>query len=348
MKITSVYIPNLWGKYNITWNLKEHVNILSGINGSGKSTILRAMASVLRGESLPLAVSKRMSGIILQFDSGYTLKLNIQYDKAKSKGKTNNNENQPINFLKQKNSEQKIGEFEEFEVELINRQQLSLSDAKNNKLDVSKFLAELKVGYISTFDCAPQRPDDPKVYFDYLLNSSYSELDRHLENVVDRYKTYQIELSTRVTKMMSETKSRSDKNRAFIDIETLISRRSILQDIIDDLMKESGKHVNREKGDLEFVFHSDNSSHIYKDLSAGEKQLLLILLTVFMQENDKAILIMDEPEISLHVDWQRRIIDIIRQLNPNCQIIVSTHSPAMILNGWHSAVANISDLAKQN
>jgi len=118
-----------------------------------------------------------------------------------------------------------------------------------------------------------------------------------------------------------------------------------MQDIIDRLFKESGKNLNREKGDLEFVFKSDGKSHPYTDLSAGEKQLLLILLTVFLQEGKDAIIIMDEPEISLHVDWQIQLLDIIYELNPNCQVIVSTHSPSMILNDWQSSVENISNLA---
>ena len=54
---------------------------------------------------------------------------------------------------------------------------------------------------------------------------------------------------------------------------------------------------------------------------------------------------MDEPEISLHVDWQIQLLDIIYELNPNCQVIVSTHSPSMILNDWQSSVENISNLA---
>ena len=54
---------------------------------------------------------------------------------------------------------------------------------------------------------------------------------------------------------------------------------------------------------------------------------------------------MDEPEISLHVDWQIQLLDVIYELNPNCQVIVSTHSPSMILNGWQSSVENISNLA---
>jgi predicted ATP-dependent endonuclease of OLD family len=79
-------------------------------------------------------------------------------------------------------------------------------------------------------------------------------------------------------------------------------------------------------------------------LSSGEKQLLIILLTVLLEENQHYVLLMDEPEISLHVEWQQKLVDIIRQLNPNAQIILTTHSPAVIMNGWMDTVTDVADI----
>jgi predicted ATP-dependent endonuclease of OLD family len=55
--------------------------------------------------------------------------------------------------------------------------------------------------------------------------------------------------------------------------------------------------------------------------------------------------LIDEPEISLHIDWQQRLIDLIRQLNPNAQIILSTHSPALIMDGWMENVTEVGDIS---
>ena len=79
-------------------------------------------------------------------------------------------------------------------------------------------------------------------------------------------------------------------------------------------------------------------------LSSGEKQIIVILLTVLVQDNKPAILFMDEPEISLHIDWQRKLIQYIKELNPNVQIILATHSPGIILEGWADKVFEVSDL----
>ena len=55
---------------------------------------------------------------------------------------------------------------------------------------------------------------------------------------------------------------------------------------------------------------------------------------------------MDEPEISLHIRWQREIIDRMRQINPFCQIIIATHSPSMFGTGWGDKVFYMEDIIK--
>jgi predicted ATP-dependent endonuclease of OLD family len=79
-------------------------------------------------------------------------------------------------------------------------------------------------------------------------------------------------------------------------------------------------------------------------LSSGEKQVLVILLTVLVEDEQNYVLFMDEPEVSLHIEWQKRLIDLCVELNPNVQIILTTHSPAVIMNGWIDAVTEVNDI----
>jgi predicted ATP-binding protein involved in virulence len=44
------------------------------------------------------------------------------------------------------------------------------------------------------------------------------------------------------------------------------------------------------------------------------------------------VFIVDEPELSLHIDWQEKFIDAILAANPSVQFILATHSPAIILD----------------
>lgn len=84
-----------------------------------------------------------------------------------------------------------------------------------------------------------------------------------------------------------------------------------------------------------------------EQLSSGEKQLLLILTTVFLQEEEPNILLMDEPEISLHISWQDKLIEMIRKLNPNCQLILATHSPNIFVDGWEDKIVFIEDMEER-
>jgi predicted ATPase len=70
------------------------------------------------------------------------------------------------------------------------------------------------------------------------------------------------------------------------------------------------------------------------NLSSGEKQLLIILGESLLQENKSHIYIADEPELSLHVDWQEKLVNSLKGVNQNSQIIFATHSPDIV--GRHS------------
>ncbi len=63
-------------------------------------------------------------------------------------------------------------------------------------------------------------------------------------------------------------------------------------------------------------------------LSSGEKHLLRILIETLLA--DESSILIDEPEISVHVDWQRQLINTMRQLNPSAQLILATHSPEIM------------------
>ena len=46
-------------------------------------------------------------------------------------------------------------------------------------------------------------------------------------------------------------------------------------------------------------------------------------------------------------EWQQKLIGLIREMNPNAQIILTTHSPAVIMEGWMDSVTEVSDITKE-
>ena len=63
-------------------------------------------------------------------------------------------------------------------------------------------------------------------------------------------------------------------------------------------------------------------------LSSGEKHLLRILVQLLLVEENSMMI--DEPEISMHIDWQKVLINSMRSLNPDAQLIFATHSPEIM------------------
>lgn len=113
-------------------------------------------------------------------------------------------------------------------------------------------------------------------------------------------------------------------------------------DIVDDMFQVTGKTIDRDADDVELIQWEEHLD--LRLLSSGEKQMLTILMTVLLEDGDHTVLLMDEPEVSLHLEWQQVLISTIRSLNPNAQIILTTHSPAIIMNGWMDKVTEVQDI----
>ncbi|WP_028023360.1 ATP-binding protein [Enterovibrio calviensis] len=80
-------------------------------------------------------------------------------------------------------------------------------------------------------------------------------------------------------------------------------------------------------------------------LSSGEKQLIILFAEALLQRQEPYIFIADEPELSLHVAWQREILPAIKKLNPNAQLIVATHSPE-VAGKYSDRLIDMEDLHK--
>ena len=109
-----------------------------------------------------------------------------------------------------------------------------------------------------------------------------------------------------------------------------------------DLFSDTGKKIVRTENEIRFS--QIGETLVPYQLSSGEKQMLAILLTVLVEDNQHYVLFMDEPEVSLHIEWQKRLIDLCVELNPNVQIILTTHSPAVVMNGWIESVTEVTDI----
>ena len=158
-----------------------------------------------------------------------------------------------------------------------------------------------------------------------------TELDWQLFQLQRKYLDYQVNIGNRIIAVLQ-----SGEPDAAQKAQALTEPKRMFQDIVDDLFRETGKTIIRTANEIKF----NQIGEVLQpyQLSAGEKQMLAILLTVLVEDNQSYVLFMDEPEISLHFEWQKQLISLVLKLNPNIQIIMTTHSPAVVMDGWTDRV----------
>ena len=161
-----------------------------------------------------------------------------------------------------------------------------------------------------------------------------SALDFQLYHLQRKYLDYQVNIGNRIIEELQQGNTDAAQH--------LSEPKKRFQDIVDELFEETGKKIVRTENEIRFS--QIGETLVPYQLSSGEKQMLAILLTVLVEDNHPYVLFMDEPEVSLHIEWQKRLIELILELNPNVQIILTTHSPAVIMSGWMDKVTEVTDI----
>ncbi len=96
--------------------------------------------------------------------------------------------------------------------------------------------------------------------------------------------------------------------------------------------------IDREKG---FVFITDKDKPLQlTQLSSGEQHEVVLLFELIFRAKDNVLVLIDEPEISLHIAWQKEFLHDLKRIISlqNVSAIISTHSPQIIDNNWHLVV----------
>jgi predicted ATPase len=118
------------------------------------------------------------------------------------------------------------------------------------------------------------------------------------------------------------------------ETDEVLSPQREFQRIIDS-MYAGNKHLvlsspraPRTAGSPPIGIRVQDKSIPLKSLSSGEKQLLQILLETLGASGETVMI--DEPELSLHVVWQRELVDSMQRVNEDCQLLLATHSPEIM------------------
>ncbi|WP_215767525.1 AAA family ATPase [Gluconobacter cerinus] len=313
--IKNISIKNLFEKKNISWDLQD-INVLVGNNGAGKSTILNIVREMSHADGAE-NISKASSSKITFTDDSFV--------ESKEDIIKQSDLEHFINLIEESLSKkQKINQIEKID-SLRNFLSSTRSDKKNSiikaKIGGVKFhkgkilnkISDIKTQYVSTINMNANSINEIKGSD----GVTKTILDMEIQKEISIFNGYN-----------------NDERYSFV--------KERLSSAINSFFKESGKSIEIKEN---ISIKKSRSSRIsLRDLSSGERQVIFIFLKVANSFFDGSIILMDEPEISLHLSWQEKLISQIRFLNPESQILIVTHSPAIVMNGWMDKFIDISDI----
>ncbi|MEA1953718.1 MAG: AAA family ATPase [Campylobacterota bacterium] len=304
INIKEIVIDNIYGNRSIKWNLNKDTNILIGKNGSGKSTVLKLIHAKFYNKL-----------DILEKFKNPDIKVTIckEYENGESKEITINDH----------------AHLQKMDIELIDTFDMVSNSISECKENCDKELSLLDSELIKLMYIFNDYQIKLNKIFDENNSSNQLEIRRILDDIgqgkLDEASKIQ-ELTQNKDKIKSEVYESLDKFR----------------NIIDSMFKDTNKKISLESIKKSFSIASKNRELGPLELSSGEKQILIIFLSILLKENKPYILMMDEPENSLHSEWQIHFVNNIRKLNENVQIIIATHNPLLMMDREGDEIGKIS------
>lgn len=417
--IESFNIKKLWGYQDINRTFHKDVNILIGPNGSGKTTILNLLHSILSGDLRSiLNIKFEQARIGLRSFKGRstrTIKVDItdEFLKLKVGQKEHSapidvlSHQRPIrssfrylydrdNVIRNMLSEEIDGESIPLVplVWLPVSRRLPLTEYEEERHTSTEPLESVDLRLGKLLDALSRYHSG----LNALLSKRYKDFEREVLSVI-LYSKDQDKLNS--ISFPSPAKAKIQKNQLlgafeaiglldeqmqnrinehFVAVEEVVKRRREgknvhleLEDIFvlpligrtQDMVKYAGeleedrehifallRHYEEtvnsflddksievdDSGDLK-IKSASGSNLDWHFLSSGEKQILILLTEALLRVNEPVVYIADEPELSLHIRWQVKLLKSLMSLDKSLkppgeqmQVIVATHSPDIVGN----------------
>ena len=298
MKIEKVHIKNIKGIKDLELLFKKDneildVIVLAGVNGSGKTTILESIKDFFDNKSI---------------DFNDIEKSNVNLDIF----------------------------FEEFEKEKI--VPFINIDSPNNIYKVFHMLGSYN-SYVKEnkglyHQLTKEFENPPKIIY-VPANNSFEEVETETSTLLRNYEFINVVNS----ELMEDIPSYIATRRNYLaTIEEDLTMKEITNKVVNEInsifsileLDVKLKGFSKDEKTMPIFENSAGEEFDINDLSSGEKQLFLRTLSIKMLEPKNSIILIDEPELSLHPKWQQRIIEVYKKIGENNQIIIATHSPHIL------------------
>ncbi|GAA0727741.1 AAA family ATPase [Sphingomonas japonica] len=356
MRLLRAEIVGLLGKSDpIKISFNEDLNITTGKNGAGKTTLIKLLWYVISGNVGTAIAEVQFQRVSITTDKYRVNITKVSDDTCKGdfteSGKTvsiedfYDDESEELSDAREKFNRIlaphgrslffptfrrieggfTIGSSERFSSPSLFNAPRARSELQDAVLSISRRLSELEhtfVTSISTFDVAELLL---RRYTE--MSEEASSLQRQMsQDVIERIKDFKNESYTaRSDDTMDSAVGVIDNIRSMIENndrirDSIMAPLKAVQGVVAQLLEHSGIQIGRRInfGDAANAINSES-------LSAGEKQMLsFICYNAFSEDS---IIFIDEPELSLHIDWQRMLFPTLLRQKKNNQFIIATHSP---------------------
>lgn len=137
----------------------------------------------------------------------------------------------------------------------------------------------------------------------------------------------------------------NDTDEKLATFQGLLDRLDLLSSIVNSRFLYKELHIDRESG---FRFEDDRGGLIPpSSLSSGEQHELVLVYDLLFNVDSGSLVLIDEPEISLHVAWQQGFLDDLGEIArlASLRFMLATHSPQLINKWWDRTVALEPEMA---
>lgn len=338
MKIDSVYVSRLFNEYDYELELCKPLTFIHSPNGMGKSTLMRMIYAALRGDVQYLSETcfERMD---IGFDEGSNLiiqnypgNLLVQMQRSEIETPLTPAEMAQICdvvYIPPERLALKRGDghlaptLEVYAQELLETIRYA-KEHRELEIDPSEKAGEMSDGELE-FWCK-----DLKAKLDFIRDAGFEpDIPPGAKFPPSRYD---------IVKDRAGCEAVACSIAHYVERNYLLAESIIIfKDIVNEIFIDKTLQVS-ETGKV--GIRMDNGTALrLQSLSSGEKQILIMFYALLFHAPQGSVVIIDEPEISLHVGWQQKLgdyfLDICRVRD--IQMIVSTHSPQIIHDKWDSA-----------
>ena len=130
-----------------------------------------------------------------------------------------------------------------------------------------------------------------------------------------------------------------DNNKKLSAYDDILLRIELFTDILNSKgLAFKSVEIDPKQG---FIFKNKNGKELkLTQLSSGEQHEVVLLYELIFKAKDNDLVLIDEPEISLHIAWQKDFLSDLKRIIDlqNVMVVIATHSPQIIDNNWHLTI----------